>query len=82
MHTYVVVEVSARPYAEISKKMVQSGYWHVFDRDDEVIDMHGIPVHPDLLVDAEGKGHIVFSPNQARTLAKILLKHADAAEGR
>ena len=43
--------------------------------------------HPDLKPDADGVGHIVFSPNQARNLAELLLKHAakadrDAAEKR
>jgi hypothetical protein len=36
--------------------------------------------HPDLKPDENGVGHIVFSPNQARGLATLLLKHADAAE--
>lgn len=35
--------------------------------------------HPDLKPDANGVGHIVFSPEQARNLAALLLKHA--AEG-
>lgn len=33
--------------------------------------------HPDLHVDAAGIGHIVFSPAQARHLAKLLLRKAD-----
>lgn len=33
--------------------------------------------HPDLQPDAEGIGHIVFSPAQAREFAALLLKHAD-----
>lgn len=36
--------------------------------------------HPDLLADAEGVGHIIFSPNQARNLARILCEKANAAE--
>ncbi len=32
--------------------------------------------HPDLKPDADGVGHIVFSPRQARQLANLLLKHA------
>jgi hypothetical protein len=32
--------------------------------------------HPDLKPDADGVGHIVFSPDQARNLAKLLTKHA------
>lgn len=36
--------------------------------------------HPDLLTDADGVGHIVFSASQARALATILNKHADRAE--
>lgn len=33
--------------------------------------------HPDLLPDANGVGHIVFSPEQARNLARLLLRKAD-----
>jgi hypothetical protein len=33
--------------------------------------------HPDLLPDANGVGHIVFSPAQARNLARLLLRNAD-----
>lgn len=33
--------------------------------------------HPDLKPDANGVGHIVFSPAQARHLAKLLLRKAD-----
>lgn len=36
--------------------------------------------HPDLKPDANGVGHIIFSPNQARNLAELLWKHALAAE--
>lgn len=36
--------------------------------------------HPDLKPDANIVGHIVFSPNQAREFAKLLLKHAAEAE--
>jgi hypothetical protein len=36
--------------------------------------------HPDLLTDAEGNGHIVFSPRQARDLGRLLAKHAAIAE--
>jgi hypothetical protein len=36
--------------------------------------------HPDLKPDADGVGHIVFSPDQARHLAHLLLKHAAQAE--
>ena len=36
--------------------------------------------HPDLKPDADGVGHIVFSPTQARNLASILLKNAFDAE--
>lgn len=38
--------------------------------------------HPDLKPDAEGVGHIVFSPQQVRNLARILLRQADVAEGK
>lgn len=37
--------------------------------------------HPNLHTDAHGVGHIVFSPEQARNLARLLGKHADEAEG-
>ena len=33
--------------------------------------------HPDLQPDAKGRGHIVFSANQARNLAELLLKQAN-----
>ena len=36
--------------------------------------------HPDLITDANGCGHIVFSPAQARHLAKLLLRKADDAD--
>ena len=36
--------------------------------------------HPDLQADENGIGHIVFSPDQARGLSKLLLKHASFAE--
>jgi hypothetical protein len=36
--------------------------------------------HPDLKPDENGVGHIVFSPAQARNLAKLLLEHADEAQ--
>lgn len=36
--------------------------------------------HPDLMPDANGVGHIVFSRNQARNLARLLVKHADQSE--
>jgi hypothetical protein len=36
--------------------------------------------HPDLKPDENGVGHIVFSPNQARNLSRLLLQHADEAE--
>lgn len=36
--------------------------------------------HPDLETDANGVGHIVFSPRQARHLARILNRKADEAD--
>jgi hypothetical protein len=36
--------------------------------------------HPDLKPDADGVGHIVFSPSQARNFAELLLKHASQSE--
>jgi hypothetical protein len=33
--------------------------------------------HPDLQPDAHGVGHIVFSPAQARHLARLLLRKAE-----
>jgi hypothetical protein len=38
--------------------------------------------HPELMTDAHGAGHIVFSPAQARNLARILNKQAKLAERR
>src|ERR1035438_2791117 len=36
--------------------------------------------HPDLHPDENGVGHIVFSPNQARNLAELLIKHANSID--
>lgn len=36
--------------------------------------------HPDLKPDANGCGHIIFSPSQARALAKLLRKKATECE--
>ena len=36
--------------------------------------------HPDLKPDANGIGHIVFSPRQARSFARLLLKIAERAQ--
>lgn len=36
--------------------------------------------HPDLQPDKDGVGHIVFSPDQARYLARLLMKQAAIAE--
>ena len=36
--------------------------------------------HPRMKLDANGVGHIVFSPAQARNLAESLLQHAFDAE--
>jgi hypothetical protein len=36
--------------------------------------------HPDLHPDADGVGHIVFSPRQARSLANLLNKKAVEAD--
>ncbi len=40
--------------------------------------------HPDLKPDADGVGHIVFSPRQARNLGELLIRKAKEAarEGR
>lgn len=46
-HTYVVLQISKRAFAEIKRKLVEAGYEHAFRKDDEhglVIDMHGIAV--------------------------------------
>ena len=44
------------------------------DQDEIVIN------HPDLKPDANGVGHIVFSPRQARNFAQLLLDNAASAE--
>jgi hypothetical protein len=36
--------------------------------------------HPDLEPDTNGVGHIIFSPEQARNLAAVLVKQARIAE--
>lgn len=46
----------------------------VSERGDEVV-----VNHPDLVTDADGIGHIVFSADEARGLAELLLKNAEAA---
>lgn len=44
-------------------------------------DTHEVVInHPDLNPDADGVGHIVFSPAQARNLAMLLLRHAMQAD--
>lgn len=44
-------------------------------------DHHEIVInHPDLKPDENGVGHIVFSVNQARNLARLLNKNADEAD--
>lgn len=53
-----------------------SGFLEVgVDDNDEVV-----VNHPDLMLDAKGVGHIVFSPDQARGLASLLVKHAAMAD--
>jgi hypothetical protein len=37
--------------------------------------------HPDLKPDAEGCGHIVFSPDQARNLGELLFRKANIVDG-
>ena len=36
--------------------------------------------HPDIDPDKDGNGHIIFTPDQARSLAYLLLGKADEAE--
>jgi hypothetical protein len=38
--------------------------------------------HPDLKPDAQGVGHIVFSPDQARNLGRLLILKANEIEGK
>jgi hypothetical protein len=53
-----------------------SGYLEVgLDDNNEIVINH-----PDLLPDADGVGHIVLSPDQARNLARLLDKHVIQAE--
>ncbi len=37
--------------------------------------------HPELKTDENGCGHIIFSPDEARALAQLLLKKADECHG-
>ncbi len=37
--------------------------------------------HPNIQPEANGAGHIVFSPNQARALGRLLFKKASEADG-
>lgn len=53
-----------------------SGYLEVGRNDSGEIVIN----HPDLKSDENGVGHIVFSPNQARHFAALLIKHADDAD--
>lgn len=44
-HTYAILEVSPKTYAEVRKLLEDAGYGHAFHRgnnDDEVIDMNGL----------------------------------------
>jgi hypothetical protein len=54
-----------------------SGYLEVGRNDRGEI----VLIHRDVELDDDGVGHIVFSPNQARNLARLLKKHADAIDG-
>lgn len=52
-HTYALLEVSPETYQEIADKLKEAGYDHAFIEDDGkiVIDMHGIGLVTDLVVD-------------------------------
>lgn len=64
-----------RPGQMLSANDRIEGYLEVgIDEDGQVV-----VNHPDLKPDENGVGHIVFSPNQARVFAGLLLKHADLA---
>lgn len=41
---------------------------------------HVILNHPEIDTDEDGCGHILFSPSQARDLARLLLECADEAD--
>lgn len=58
------------------KKDKVSGYLEVGYNDDGEVVIN----HPDIKLDENGCGYIVFSPNQARNLANLLRKHAAIAE--
>ena len=36
--------------------------------------------HPNIVADADGVGHMLFSPTQARNLARVLCEAADRAD--
>lgn len=46
-HTYVILQVTARAYAEIRGKLEQAGYNHAFH--DDVVDLHGIAIQAERL---------------------------------
>lgn len=56
--------------------MADGGYLEVGCNEQDEIVVN----HPDLKPDKNGVGHIVFSPHQARNLAKLLLDNAASAE--
>ena len=55
-----------------------TGYLQVGINDDGEVVIN----HDDLKPDENGVGHIVFSPNQARNLAILLLQHASQIDGK
>ena len=62
--------------AEVDESLKQGGNLWVGRNETNEVAIN----HPLLDVDADGIGHIVFSPAQARNLAALLLKHADECE--
>lgn len=55
-HTYAVLEVSARTYAEVRARLEAAGYDHAFHKDDsaEVIDLHGIAIKREVRPGVDG----------------------------
>lgn len=83
-HTYVILEISAAAYAEISEKLREAGYSHAFHSPDDVetIDMHGIaiqsekaPAAPEIHPEERCKENWVAGKGESNHLWPLQLKN-------
>ena len=62
-YTYVTLDVSQSAFEEISRKLEEAGYYHLFHRDHKngplVIDMHGLALQQEPNVVKEVREHII-----------------------